>query len=325
MSAAPATIPTSEPAPAVADAVADAPEVLCIGETMAMVTSADARSLVSAETFTITQGGAESNLAQHLAELGVRTAWVSALGADPLGDRVLATVAASGVDTRWVRRDPDALTGLYVKDPGAAVYYYRKGSAASRLGPADVASWPIRTARWVHVSGITPALSESCRALLPAILDVARANGVGISFDVNYRPALWPEDEAAATILPLANRADLVLVGRDEAERLWGTPTSEEVAALFPRPEYVVVKDGAEEAVEFHRAAGTQTVTRRPARRVEVVEAVGAGDAFGGGYLAALLRGDGPDERLALGHSVAAWVLGSPGDFRAGHGTQVRA
>lgn len=307
-----------------APGAAPLPEVLCIGETMAMVTSSDTSPVATAETFTISPGGAESNLAQHLAELGVPTAWISALGDDPLGDRVLAAVAASGVDTRWVVRDPCANTGVYLKDPGAKVYYYRRGSAASRLGPMHVSGWPVATARWVHVSGITPALSETCRALLPTVIDAARDAGAGVSFDVNYRPALWPAAEAARVLRPLADRADVVLVGRDEAETLWGTPTAEEVAALFPHAGRVVVKDGAVEAVELDRTDGAEVVTRVPARRVDVVEPVGAGDAFGGGYLAALLRGDGAEDRLALGHSLAAWVLASPADHRPGHGPHVR-
>ncbi|MFC7404201.1 sugar kinase [Georgenia alba] len=302
------------------------PEVLCIGETMAMVTTADAAPVATAETFTITAGGAESNLAQYLAEMGLATAWISALGADPLGERIRAALAATGIDTRWVRREPGANTGLYVKDPGSGVYYYRRGSAASRLGPEDVAAWPFDGARWVHVSGITPALSETCRELLPAVVDAARGAGAGVSFDVNYRPALWTATEAAATLQPLANTADVVLVGRDEAEALWGTRTAEDVAALFPDAGRVVVKDGDVEAVEIDRTGGgDEVVTRVPARTVDVVEPVGAGDAFGAGYLIALLRGDGATDRLAMGHSLAAWVLGSPHDNRPGHGPRVRA
>ncbi|GAA4428403.1 sugar kinase [Georgenia halophila] len=305
------------------------PEVLCIGETMAMVTSADAGPVATSETFTVSAGGAESNLAQYLAEMGLATAWVSALGADPLGDRIVAVLHSSGVDTRWVTRDPEANTGLYVKDPGAGVYYYRRGSAASRLGPEDVRSWPFDGARWVHVSGITPALSATCRELLPAVVDAARSVGAGISFDVNYRPALWSADEAAATLRPLADRADVVLVGRDEAETLWGTAAAEDVAALFPGAGRVVVKDGDVEAVEVDRSGADRSagagVTRLPARTVDVVEPVGAGDAFAAGYLIALLRGDGARDRLAMGHSLAAWVLGSPHDNRPGHGPHVRA
>lgn len=303
---------------------APAPEVLCIGETMAMITTADASPVVSAQTFTISPGGAESNLAQYLAEVGLATAWASALGADALGDRILAALDAAGIDTRWVSRDTGAPTGLYVKDPGSGVLYYRRGSAASRLGPEHVASWPLEGVRWVHVSGITPALSDSCRALLPAVLGAAHRAGAGVSFDVNYRPALWPVEEAAATLRPLADRADVVLVGRDEAETLWGTATAEEVAALFPGAGRVVVKDGDVEAVEADRTGDAEVVTRVPARRVEVVEPVGAGDAFGAGYLIALLRGDGAEDRLAMGHSLAGWVLASPHDNRPGHGPDIR-
>ncbi|MFD1505671.1 sugar kinase [Georgenia yuyongxinii] len=300
------------------------PEVVCIGETMAMVTTSDASPVATGRTFTMSAGGAESNVAQHLAGLGIATAWASAVGNDPLGRRVVTQLESHGVDARWVRRDPEAPTGLYVKDPAGGVYYYRKGSAASRMRASDIPDWPVAGARLVHLTGITSALSPSCRALVPAVIDTARSNAALVSFDVNHRPALWPAEEAATVLRPLAASADVVLVGRDEAERLWGTPTAEEIAGLFPEARYVVVKDGAKEAVEFHRRDRDVLVTRVPARRVAVVEPVGAGDAFAGGYLGALLRGDSPADRLAMGHSVAAWVLGSPDDFRPGHGPRVR-
>jgi 2-dehydro-3-deoxygluconokinase len=117
-----------------------------------------------------------------------------------------------------------------------------------------------------------------------------------------------------------------VLVGLDEAQALWGCGTAEEVAALLPGASHVVVKDSALEAVEFVRREGLPaTVCRVPANRVEVVEPVGAGDAFAAGYLAGLLRGDPPEERLALGHSLAAWTLGTRADFRPGHGPAPRS
>ncbi|MFH5821012.1 sugar kinase [Georgenia sp. AZ-5] len=300
------------------------PEVVCIGETMAMVTTCDATPVATGQTFTVTAGGAESNVAQHLAGLGIATAWVSAVGDDPLGQRVVTQLESHGVDTWWVRRDPDARTGLYVKDPAGGVYYYRKDSAASRMRASEIGDWPVAGARLVHLGGITPALSPSCRDLVPAVIDAAQRAGALVSFDVNHRPSLWSADEAAAVLRPLAARADIVLVGRDEAERLWGTPTAEEIADLFPDARYVVVKDGGNEAVEFHRHDDGEVVTRLPARRVAVVEPVGAGDAFAGGYLGALLRDDSATDRLAMGHSVAAWVLGSPDDFRPGHGPWVR-
>ncbi|HEY1175378.1 MAG TPA: sugar kinase [Phytomonospora sp.] len=303
------------------------PQILCVGETMALVTPTEPLRLADAEHFALAHGGAESNVAAHLTELGLPTAWISRLGADPLGDRVLGAIEAHGVDTRWVVRDP-APTGLYLKDPGPCgtrVFYYRAGSAASRMSAADIDAWPLDGARWLHLTGITPALSDSCAALVPALIARARAHGLGVSFDANYRPALWPVDRAGPALLDLARSADVVLVGLDEAQTLWGAETAEDVAASLTGPRHVVVKDGDVEAVEFTRDdSGATEVHRVPARAVEVVEPVGAGDAFAAGFLAALLKGRAPADRLALGHSLAAWTLGSTGDHRPGHGPDVR-
>lgn len=295
---------------------------------MALVTPVDPLPLTEAERFALACGGAESNVAVHLNDLGVPAAWASRLGADPLGDRILAALAGHGVDLRWVVRDASAPTGLYLKDPGpdgTRVHYYRKGSAASRLAPADIDAWPLAEASWLHLSGITPALSASCAELVPSVVARARETGTGVSFDVNHRPALWPAAEAGPVLRTLARTADVAFVGLDEAAALWGARTAEDVAELLPEPRHVVVKDGAVEAVEFHRDdTGARTAHRLPARAVDVVEPVGAGDAFAAGFLAGLLRGRTPAERLALGHSLAAWTLGSTGDYRPGHGPGVR-
>ncbi|MFH5821067.1 sugar kinase [Georgenia sp. AZ-5] len=303
------------------------PDVLCIGEAMALVAPTDGRSLASTQQVELTFAGAESNVAHHLADLGVPTAWVSALGADALGDRIVEALAAAGVDVRWVDRRPGAPTGVFFKDPGpegTRVLYYRAGSAASTLGPADAGRWPLEGARLMHLSGITPALSRTCAYLTDTLLDRAREIGMTVSFDVNHRPPLWRDGAAAEQLHRLAQRADLVFVGRDEAESLWGTASAEDVAALLTGPSVLVVKDGDREAVEFDRRGGAPRVTRAPARRVAVVEPVGAGDAFAGGYLAAFLRGDDAEDRLALGHSLAAWTLGTSADYRPGHGPAVR-
>lgn len=305
------------------------PQVLCIGETMALVAPADGRPLAETGRVDLELGGAESNVARYLADLGVHAAWLSALGDDPLGERIVRELGSSGVDVRWVRRRADAPTGVFFKDPrpdGTRVHYYRRGSAASRMSAADAAGWPLESAAWVHVSGITPALSPDCSAVVDTVLDGAATHAT-TSLDVNYRPQLWPDRETAAHRLrALADRADVVLVGLDEAESLWGTTTAESVADLLDTTPCVVVKDADREAVELLRPVpgGAPTVTRVRARQVEVVEAVGAGDAFAAGYIAATLRGEPSPERLALGHSLAAWTLGTHADYRPGHGPSVR-
>lgn len=286
-------------------------DVLAIGETMALVTPQRAEPLDVAEDFSLTIGGAESNVACHLAHARHRAEWFSALGDDALGSRTRARITAHGVDTSRVKTDPDAPTGLYVKNPGAGVIYYRRGSAASCLGPADLDDFDWSETRILHLSGITAALSESCRALVDAAIDAARRHGVTVSFDVNLRPSLWSSDErAAAELLDIARRCDIVLVGRDEAEQLWGTATADAARAILPDVPHLVVKDADIEAVEF---AGTARVAEA-AQRVEVVEPVGAGDAFAAGWLSGLLLGEDSAARLRRGHAMAARALSSTHD-----------
>ncbi|MBB6402852.1 sugar kinase [Arthrobacter sp. AZCC_0090] len=304
-------------------------DVLCVGETMAVITPANAEPLSKAEECLLGFGGAESNVAAHLAEFGYRAGWASRLGMDPFGDRIAGGLAARGVDLSRVMRDQTSSTGVYFKDPdlgrGARTLYYRAGSAASRMSPEDSRTWSLEQTGWIHTSGINAALSRSCSELTEQLLTQAPTVGYKASFDVNYRPALWSVDVAGPRLLELASRAAVVFVGLDEAETLWGCATADDVSSLLPGPRHVVVKDSATEAVEFVREPGKEVqVFRFPAHRVDVVEPVGAGDAFAAGYLAGMLRGDPPVDRLALGHSFAAWTLGSLADFRPGHGTKPR-
>lgn len=287
------------------------PRVIAIGETMVLVTPTTAEPLATARNFHLDVGGAESNVASHMAHLGVHTAWVSALGDDPLGLRVRRTIAGRGVDTSWVAMNPEASTGVYFKDPGNTVHYYRSDSAASRMGPASVSGVPLEEASVVHLSGITPALSSSCAALVDTIFQRVAASDAVLSFDVNHRSGLWPLKVAAPALEALARRADIVFVGLDEAQTLWGCETSDDVRELLSEPDKLVVKDGSVGATEFH---GERLVTV-PAIATEVVEAVGAGDAFAAGYLAAALIGAPASDRLLAGHNRARLVLQSTSDF----------
>jgi 2-dehydro-3-deoxygluconokinase len=295
-----------------------APRVLCAGETMAMVVPARRERLRTAQDFLLGTGGAESNVAMYLADYGARVSWFSALGTDALGDRVLDAIAGRGVDVSLVRRDAAHPTGLYVKDPrpdGTSVRYYRAGSAASFLDAASLDAVPVGEFDLVHVSGITPALSASAAALMDRIFGLARDRGVRLSFDVNFRPGLWDAATAAPVLSALARRADIVFAGQDEAAALWGAVTPDAVAAELGGTRdaaLIVVKDAADGATEL---SGSESVFV-PALPVEVVEHVGAGDAFAAGYLAALLAGDAGKDRLAAGHRGAAWTLGVMEDHR---------
>jgi len=267
---------------------------------MALVTPDPPAPLELGGPMRLDVAGAESTVASYLAMLGARTAWASRVGDDPLGRLLLARIGSYGVDTSLVEVDPAAPTGVFFKDPGAetTVYYYRAGSAASRLGPRLVPS----LSGLVHLSGITPALSPSCAALVDAVLD----SDATVSFDVNYRPALWPVATAAPALARLAARADVVFVGLDEARTLWGVAGPADVRDLLPGPATIVVKDAAKGAY-----CGDTFV---PALPVDVVEPVGAGDAFAAGYLYGMLEDLPEPARLRLGHLVAGAALRVTGD-----------
>ncbi|MFI5615331.1 sugar kinase [Amycolatopsis sp. NPDC051903] len=281
------------------------PEVLCIGESMALFVPAEPGPPERVRTWLRTIGGAESNVACHLPALGVPSAWVSAVGDDPFGRALVAEIAAAGVDVSGVEVDPQRPTGLYVKESGAQgspVRYYRAGSAASALGPDLVDRLRLDGVRVLHLSGITPALSDSCLALVRALLTAPRGEAL-VSFDVNHRPVLGQD---VAVLAELAGLADLVLTGDDEAERVWGTGDPARLRELLPGPRTLVVKHGERGATLVERDAPP---VFEPALRVDVVEPVGAGDAFAAGFLAATLRGADPATRLRRGHLQAAATL----------------
>lgn len=285
-------------------------QLLTIGETMALVAPTTPVPLEGATDFLVDAAGAESNLASACAGLGVRSAWVSAVGDDPLGRRIVSTISARGVDVSHVRTVPGAPTGVYFKDPGADVHYYRAGSAASRMGPDLLEGLPLQEVQILHLTGITPALSASCTHLVDSAMDAARHAGTTISFDINFRSALWARKTAAPVLLSLATRSDIVFVGLDEAQALWGCERPEDVRVLIPGGT-LVVKNGEVGATEYTGTEGTFVA----APQVDVVEVVGAGDAFAAGYLAAHLGGAPAQERLQAGHRQAGHVLTSTADF----------
>ncbi|MGH3378541.1 MAG: sugar kinase [Actinoallomurus sp.] len=288
-------------------------DVVTIGETMVMFAPVEPVPLAQAPRLAMYAGGAESNVATYLAELGHHVRWAGRLGDDPFGGLILRELEDAGVDTRAVVRVPGGRTGVYVKDTHAgntAVYYYRDRSAARGLTP-DVLGDPLLDgARILHLSGITAAISDSSRAMVLAGVRERPDPSRLVSFDVNYRPGLWPAATAAPLLAEVADRSDLVFVGLDEARVLWGCRTPADVRAVLPNPGTVVVKDG--EVGAYGLGSGGEVFV--PSPRVRVVEPVGAGDAFAAGYLAAVLDGGAEEARLRFGHLLAAAALSVTSD-----------
>ncbi|MEU6594285.1 sugar kinase [Streptomyces sp. NPDC046881] len=270
-------------------------------------------------------GGAESNVACALAAFGHTARWISRVGADGFGDHLVERIAGYGVDVGAVRRDPARPTGVYFRTAGDRgtgaheVAYYRAGSAASAMSVTDVDLTAARAARVLHLTGITAALSAECRTLLHTLTAPAPGRPL-VSFDVNYRPGLWADEEGPRLLLDLARRADIVFVGADEARDAWGLHGARAIVRALPEPDVVVVKQGKAGATAFHRntdgledADGTATPVRAP--QLDVVAHVGAGDAFAAGFLSATLRDLPLKTRLRHGHLFAAAALVTPADL----------
>ncbi|MEV3989411.1 sugar kinase [Streptomyces sp. NPDC049837] len=295
-----------------------ATDVVCLGESMVTFLPSRPGRLADVPSFTRAIGGAESNVACALAAAGHRTRWVSRVGADGFGDHLVEAVAAYGVDTAAVRRDPDRPTGVYFRTAtdratdAHEVVYYRAGSAASAMSPETVPYEDVATGRVLHLSGITAALSDGCLALTRA-LTARRPGRPLVSFDVNHRPGLWRGADPAV-LLGLARDADLVFVGEDEAEAAWGLRGAASIREALPEPAVLVVKHGGRGATAFAEGGAAAFV---PAPRVDVVAPVGAGDAFAAGFLSATLRGLALKQRLRHGHLMAAAALTVAGDLGA--------
>jgi 2-dehydro-3-deoxygluconokinase len=302
-------------------------DVVALGESMITFLPARAGRLADVPSFERGIGGAESNVACVLARAGHSVRWVGRVGADGFGDHLVRAIAAYGVDTSAVRRDPTRPTGVYFRTAGDRgtdaheVAYYRAGSAASAMTAENTDLAAVRSGRVLHLSGITAALSDGALALMRE-LTAPRPVRPLVSFDVNHRPALWRgRPGGPRVLLDLARGADIVFVGEDEAHEAWGLRGAHAIREALPEPDVLVVKYGKGGAVVFDKevpegsedATGTATFVR--ALRVDVVAAVGAGDAFAAGFLSATLRGLPVRDRLRHGHLAAAAALTVPGDL----------
>ncbi|WP_043265844.1 sugar kinase [Streptomyces sp. CT34] len=312
-------------------------DVVCLGESMVTFLPTAPGRLADVPAFERAIGGAESNVACALARAGHTVRWISRVGADGFGDHLVGAIGAYGVDTGGVRRDPARPTGIYFRTAGDRdtdaheVAYYRSGSAASAMSPATMDLAALRAGRVLHLSGITAALSGDCLALLRELTARPAADGRPlVSFDVNHRHRLWADAQGPRVLLDLARGADIVFVGEDEARDAWGLHGGRAVRAALPEPEILVVKRGKGGATVFRRAGGPggraagpggrgagDDVVGVPALRVDVVAAVGAGDAFAAGFLSATLRGLPLRSRIRHGHLWAAAALTVTGDLAA--------
>lgn len=312
---------------------AEAPEVVTLGECMASFVALERGPLAdTARHMRTTVAGAEANVAVGLCRLEHNAGFIGRVGDDGLGRMIARTLRGEGVDVRHLRVELGAATGVMIRelrDLGPAeIVYWRAASAGSRLSAEDVeaAGELFEEARWLHVSGITPALSAAAAGAVDAALGRAGALGLTTSLDVNMRRRLWSEAEARPVLGALASRCEVVLGGLDEVALIGGLgETPAEVARLDPEaaadavlamgPATVVVKLGGEGALERRRTPEGSRTERAPALPVaQVRDPVGAGDAFTAGYIAARLEGRVSGEALRAANACGAAAVASVGD-----------
>lgn len=290
------------------------PEVVAAGEAMVLLLAPQPGYLRHQAWLELRVGGAEANLAIALARLGFKAGFVGWLGQDELGELVLQRLRAEGVEVSQVRR-LEAPTGLYIRErlPGGRgrVHYRRSGSAAAQMIPGAFDPDYLEGCRVFHLSGITPALSSGAAAFARWAMAEARRRGALVSLDVNYRSKLWGPGPARAWLEEVLPQVDCLFLSQEDA-RLWEASGLELLRALAARgPGHVVLKRGRLGALALVEGCCFES----PAFPVEEVDPVGAGDAFSAGYLAGLLWGKPPAERLRIGNALGALAVSVPGDY----------
>ncbi|MFI5697054.1 sugar kinase [Kribbella sp. NPDC051586] len=289
-------------------------DLLTLGETMVSVRTARPMRLGGDAHLSI--AGSETNVAIGLARLGHSAAWLSAVGNDEPGRLIQRTLRAENVDTAYLRFTNDSFTGFIAFDQPShditRVSYHRRGSAASSL-TASEATAALDAARptLLHVTGITPALSDTARAATLAAVRTASAAGVRVSLDVNYRARLWSRADAATAIRELLPHVNTIFSSDDELDLL--TDAADPIADLLTRVDHVVVTAGGKGAWA-HSGEGT---IHRPALPVTVVDSIGAGDAFVSGYLSATLDDLSPESRLERATTSGAFCVTAYGDWES--------
>jgi 2-dehydro-3-deoxygluconokinase len=309
-------------------------DLVTFGEAMLRLTPPGFGRLEAARSLDAYVGGAELNVAVAGAHLGLRARWVSCLPENAIGRMIAAAAREEGVDVSKVAWMRDTRAGLYFVEVGSepsgtAVTYDRAGSAITRMAPGTI-DWPdaLRGTRWFHVSGITPALSDSTRATLTAALEAASGASGATSYDLNYRPALWGDDprRALAAQEPLLREGDIdvFIASHDAARFVFGlsTETPEQTARqLAERYGFgavaITLRDSATRRHATWSAiiVANDDVHASPAFDCRVLDPIGAGDAFCAGLIHARLAGESWDTAAARGAALAALKHQTAGDF----------
>ena len=301
-----------------------ATEVVTLGECLISLVASSPGPLPENGSFERHIAGAEANAAVGLARLGHSVAYIGRVGRDGFGTAITRRLRGEGVNVDCLVAD-DAPTALMIRERraigGAQVLYYRRDSAGSRLAASDVdaAAALFGRARWLHLTGITPALSATARAAVDRAIVLARDAKLTISLDLNLRRKLWSESQAATVFRDLASRVDVVMGDEDEVRLATGAvgdrASADDLAKrlLELGAHTAIVKLGSNGAVASEE--GRRIVRVGGLTVPVIVDPVGAGDAFAAGYIALTLEGQSVEAALHGANACAASVIGAVGDM----------
>jgi 2-dehydro-3-deoxygluconokinase len=285
------------------------PEILAVGEPMVEFNQSGG---LGSRNYLQGFGGDTSNFAIAAARQGARAAYFTRLGDDIYGQMLRDLWAREGVDASTVESDQDAFTGIYFVthgENGHQFSFFRTGSAASRMHPAHLPLGMIRGARVLHLSGISFAISASAADTCYAAIDAARTAGVLVSFDTNLRLRLWSKDRARAVMTDVIGLADICLPSYDDVVVITGLTDPDALVdfCLDRGARMVALKLGADGAIVADREKRIRIVPHK----CKPVDATGAGDTFGGAFVARIIAGD--DIAAAALYATVAAALSTEG------------
>ena len=291
---------------------------ILVGEPMGLFIAQEEGKLSDVSGYSMAVAGAEFNVAVGLARLNLPVTYLTRLGEDPFGQKIVRTLQRNGIGSEFVSFSKERSTGFMLKSKVSTgdpkIFYFRKGSAASTLSKEDVDRMDFSGYGFVHLTGIFPALSESTKEASFYLIKKAREHGLTVSFDPNLRPQLWPDTETMVqTLNEFAALSDYVLPGEAEGELLCGARDPRKIGQFY-------LERGAKAVVTKMGSRGAYLMTEQDQELVpgfsieKVVDTVGAGDGFAAGILSALMEGKNLYEAVRRANAVGAIQVTSIGD-----------
>jgi 2-dehydro-3-deoxygluconokinase len=291
-------------------------DLYTLGEVMALFLAIDTDDVATAEKFELSVAGAEANVAVAVTRLGLSASLISRVGTDQLGKNILSSLKSEGVHVDGVKT-VESYTPALVRNRGQEnpidVTYLRKSSAGSTISVEDIEEQEIASSRWLHVTGISVAISESSASAVSKAMELARKNEIPISFDINLRRKLWSESDASKALRSLIHDVELVVGGVDEYAVVWGSTDPEENLRLASAAgAKTAIMTAGDQKMRIIHDGERFDVTPEV---VETVDPVGSGDAFVGGTIAGILGGLQIREAILQGSKCGALVASQLGDW----------